>query len=521
MNPSGPESYEDLVSALLEGDLDDRSAAALESLLREDPARAQALIAHLDFADRFEQALIPNRSVGAFLNGLETRFHAEATADEFLDDLLPRLREIDQREAAKIIPFPTRRAWTIGISTLGAAAAALALFALINGRSGDGPQGQGVAKLAQTSSDIVWSKPEGQPEGIEWEVGSSIPAGASIRLEAGTARFDLANGSVITLEGPADFQMESPSQARLLKGNVVASVSPEDAPFTIRTAGMDYQVDGSTTAVRTLDGDKLEAAVLSGSGSATATAQNGNGAKDAIGPNEALLTHAPDGLKELVPIDPEIYRSHFNLLAGITGHSSEVTVEMPQGDGLPASVSPVVIALERENIESKSPLPVDLTPSKPLPLAHARNLSLPNRPEVEAGKMLRSYVVDVGGLSAKPAPGGYIEASIQFDKPILGIAATPDTLAPTSAMVGQSLPKGSIAGLTDADALTISDDGRTLKLRIKEGDHAALASFRVFVQEREIALPSLSSGAFATPRPQTEDKPDLTGNNVPQDPRQP
>jgi anti-sigma factor RsiW len=101
MNPSGPESYEDLVSALLEGDLDEPSAAVLESLLREDPARAQALLADLDFADRFEQALIPNRSVGAFLNGLETRFHAEAPADVFLDDVTVSRHHADIRRGAQ------------------------------------------------------------------------------------------------------------------------------------------------------------------------------------------------------------------------------------------------------------------------------------------------------------------------------------------------------------------------------------------------------------------------------------
>jgi len=116
--------------------------------------------------------------MAAFLNGLETRFHAEATADEFLEDLLPRLREVDQREAAKIVRFPV--GWAIGLSAAAAAAVA-ALFAS-PGDPGGSPVASGVARLAQTSSDIVWATPAGQPAGIEWEVGSSIPAGTSIRL---------------------------------------------------------------------------------------------------------------------------------------------------------------------------------------------------------------------------------------------------------------------------------------------------------------------------------------------------
>ena len=118
-------------------------------------------------------------------------------------------------------------------------------------------------------------------------------------------------------------------------------------------------------------------------------------------------------------------------------------------------------------------------------------------------------------LSTEPTGSGYLDAFIEFDKPILGIAATPATLNPSDAVVGQPMPTGTRSGLSDSDTLAISEDGRTLRLRLKEGQRDALASFRVFVQDREIALPSLSEGAFATPRVNNEQKPDLTGKNLP------
>jgi len=508
MNPSEPDHFAELSTAFIEGDLDATSAARLEELLRENPERTQAFRENLDFADRLEQSLMPNRSVPAFLNGLETRFHAEATADEFLEDLLPRLREVDQRQASKIIRFPVR--WALGLS----AAAAVAVAALVVFRAGPGgsPGASGVARLAQTSTDIVWSKPAGQPAGIEWEVGSSIPAGTSIRLESGIARFDLANGSVITLEGPADIQLESTSEARLVRGNVLASVAPDDEPFTIRASGMEYQVEGSTTGVRTLEGDKLEASVLSVSGSATAVSQVGNGSKDEIGPNEALVTHSQDGLKELVPIDPNTYRGHLNLLAGITRHSDDVTVEVADATE-PARQAPVMVALEKENIESKTPVRVDITPGTPLPLGQARNLALSNHPEMAPGKRLRSYVVEVGSVTSTPAGSGYVDSFIEFDKPIAGIAATPETLGASNAVAGGNLAKGTTPGLPESDNLEISKDGRTLRLRIKEGERLALSSFRVFVHEPEIISPGHREGVWAAPRVNSEEKPDLTGKN--------
>jgi len=52
-----------------------------------------------------------------------------------------------------------------------------------------------------------------------------------------------------------------------------------------------------------------------------------------------------------------------------------------------------------------------------------------------------------------------------------------------------------------------------LRLHIKEGERTALSSFRVFVQEPEITLPSQREGAWAAPRVTPEEKPDLTGKD--------
>ena len=520
MNSSIPDSAKDLISAFIEGDLDETGSIQLAEWLGEDPANSRAFRAELAFADLLEQSLIPHRQLPAFLNGLETRFHAIATADEFLEDLLPRLREVDERQGTpsdaticapeKIVHFPG--AWVTGLSIAAAAAVAVVAFLFFGPRQPGDSSIPAVAKLAQTSADIVWSKPDGQSP-IEWQLGSPIPAGASIRLESGTARFDLADGGVLTLEGPADVQLESSSEARLVKGNVLASVAPGDAPLTIRAPGMEYKVDGSTTGVRTLDGDKLEAAVLSETGKVTAVAESGKGAQEAIGPKEAMVTHAQDGLKELVPIDPGAYRNHLNLLAGITNHSEGVAVEMsrPFETG---SAAPVVIALEKEGIDTKTPLRVDMTPAQPLPLSHARGLPVSSRPAMEVGKKLRSYVVDVAELPAQDNAAGYTEAFIQFDKPIAGISATSATLETSDTVVGVQPESGAVRGLPESDAVAISEDGRTLRIRLKAGERDALASFRVFVQDREISLPTANSGAaWAAPGVRTDEKPDLTGKD--------
>jgi len=486
--------FRDLAAVFLEGDLDEVGLARLEVLLREAPQRVRVLREELAFADLLAQSLTPHRSFQAFLDGLETRFHAEATADAFLADLLPRLREVDQRAAAtKVVRFPV--AWTVGLS----AAAAVVLAGVIAFRPGQHSDAPGIAHLGQTSQDIVWARDDQHPGAIEWKPGTAIPAGTSIRLESGTARIDLPNGNVLTVEGPADFLLHSSSEGSLHHGNLMATVAGENAPFTVRASDMEFRVagEGAATGIRTLERNGLEAAMLSGTGSLTAGPSGTGGQENAIRPNEALVTRPQDGLRETIPVDPAAYRSHFDLLAGVSEHSDSVSVDLPELSSPLPHRTPVVVSLEPERMAPDRPVSVDVTPEEPLPLAHARTLPVERRPDIAPGQKLRSYVVEVSPL--EPAASGVFDAFVRFDQPILGIAATPDTLG------------GAVTGLAEADSLSIGEDGRTLHLRLRTADRDALSRFRVYVREPAIILPSGPDRAWATPPTDREEKPDLSG----------
>ncbi len=501
-SPSGPDPARDLFGAFVDGELDAQKTARLEALLRSHPDQAEILREELAFADLCGQVLAPHRSFQAFLDGLETRFHAEATADEFLADLLPRLREVDRKQTKRIVRFPV--AWATGL----AAAAALAVTgAVLFQGTRPGPDSS-IAKLAQTSPDIVWAPAEDDSSLIEWKTGSPIPAGSSFRLQSGTARIELPNGNVLSVEGPAEFRLDSESEGSLHHGNLLATVGQESKPFTVRTPDMEFEVAGSTTGIRTLDRDGLEAAVLSDVGSVTAGSTTDD-RRDAIGPREALVNRPQDGFREIVPVDLTAYSSHLNLLAGVVSHSKSVSVEIPHLTTPAPGPSPLTVTLERDGVESGSGLSVDFTPAEPLPLAHARTLPVQRRPDIAPGMRLRSYSVDTSSLVAPEASAGYVEAFIEFDQPILGIAATPDTLLPADRMLGAS---GAVShGLSDADLVSVSADGRTLHLRLKADGRTELPNFRVFVQAREIALPTSPDRAWAAPPVNREEKPDLSG----------
>lgn len=125
------ERYQELLSELIDGDLSASQTEELTELLGNDPRRLEEARSELAFADLLEQSLNPERSFSAFLDGLETRVRAEKTSEEFIAELLPKLKEVDDLAAdSKIIKFPGYRkaAWSTGIAA--AAAIVVGIFVI-------------------------------------------------------------------------------------------------------------------------------------------------------------------------------------------------------------------------------------------------------------------------------------------------------------------------------------------------------------------------------------------------------
>tara|TARA_R110002096_G_scaffold159011_4_gene324609 strand:+ start:14976 stop:15929 length:954 start_codon:yes stop_codon:yes gene_type:complete len=151
------ERYQELLSELVDGDLSPSQTDEFAELLTQDPVRVQKAKSELAFVDLLEQSLNPERSFSAFLDGLETRVRAQETSEEFIAELIPKLKEADDKiNGSKIITFPGSRkiAWSAGI----AAAAAIIVAVYV-------------------APDFFNSSESNQPlvatDAMEWESGDS------------------------------------------------------------------------------------------------------------------------------------------------------------------------------------------------------------------------------------------------------------------------------------------------------------------------------------------------------------
>ncbi|MEM1296570.1 MAG: hypothetical protein AAGH89_14480 [Verrucomicrobiota bacterium] len=186
------ERYQELLSEMIDGDLSASQTEELSELLSQDPVRICEARSKLELVDLLEQNLNPERSFPAFLNGLETRVRAQETSEEFIAELLPKLKAADENaKSAKVIAFPAGRmvAWSAGIAA--AAAIVVAFYVLpdaFQGKDSDGSIAIG--------------------DGVEWEANdpdkpeSTLAANPSLKLPVLDGQNDLnASGKVVIGSG--------------------------------------------------------------------------------------------------------------------------------------------------------------------------------------------------------------------------------------------------------------------------------------------------------------------------------
>ncbi|MBI5802488.1 MAG: FecR domain-containing protein [Verrucomicrobia bacterium] len=89
----------------------------------------------------------------------------------------------------------------------------------------------GIALLASTA-DAVWINPTESRQ-----AGQTLPPGW-LRLASGAVQIEFARGARVVLEGPAEFQLISESNAELRSGRMRAHVPEPAKGFTITTPGM-------------------------------------------------------------------------------------------------------------------------------------------------------------------------------------------------------------------------------------------------------------------------------------------
>jgi hypothetical protein len=202
------EPFESLALRYLEDGVSPQQFAALAAMLRDDPR---------------------NRDVFNTLC-----LHARVIADQ----LAPTLR--DELPAAPIAPrsrwrgMVVRHAKPFAIAAtfvllIGAAVSALVISAAQRSAA-TRPLGPAIASLVD-ATDAVW-----EPSDVPTSVGSQLGSGF-LRLRSGSAVVAFVSGAEVTLQGPAEFGLNSAKRGFLKHGRIAAYVPAAARGFTIAAPG--------------------------------------------------------------------------------------------------------------------------------------------------------------------------------------------------------------------------------------------------------------------------------------------
>jgi hypothetical protein len=109
-----------------------------------------------------------------------------------------------------------------------------------------------------------------QAPGAEWDENGLAPrAGAPLlpgwlRLKSGFAHLEFYSGATVILEGPAEFQLISRTEAYCAQGKLRATVPPQAQGFTIRSPKLDLVDRGTEFGLQVGAGGKTEVHVFQG-----------------------------------------------------------------------------------------------------------------------------------------------------------------------------------------------------------------------------------------------------------------
>lgn len=310
-------------------------------------------------------------------------------------------------------------------------------------------------------ADAQWA------DGDALAVGDRVSAGA-VQLEVGIVHLQFDSGVGVTLEGPAHFEVTSSEVTRLQSGVLTATVPPGAEGFRVDTPsaqvvdlgtafGIDQRADGTSTV-----------SVFDGEVEIVRTEESG---KRLLIEGESVELDV-DGSISDVKFASQPFEKLWPTASGIAGSTGAFRFAPPWPRRLSQIQSDTEIIVLPEGYARKlgSPCPLDMTDSER------------SKSSIPTGRRVRSYLLQfnpvdpTGQEAASKEPGSRmrrIEGSITFDRPVIGMIVSSETLNVTDELF--SLRRGPVRpfkrGLElsqprTADAVSLSEDRHTLTLEL-------------------------------------------------------
>ncbi len=217
---------------------------------------------------------------------------------------LPEPQPVPARlpEPIKIVPGKRNVGLYVSLATV----AALAIFAICLEFLPQKETGRQVATLTDTVR-ARWAKGNYQVhDGMRLKTAS-----APFTLEQGYAQLLFDNQTVVTLEGPAEFQILTNNQIQLNYGRLYASVPPQAYGFTVNTEFSKVIDLGTEFGVHERRDGHTEVHVIKGKTNLVASNQGNNVSMEINAGNGRSFRHA-DGIIEEVPCKTDLFARHID-----------------------------------------------------------------------------------------------------------------------------------------------------------------------------------------------------------------
>ena len=292
----------------------------------------------------------------------------------------------------------------------------------------------------------------GQRLGAQW-----------IELKSGFVRLEFDSGVLVTLQGPARYEILSADRTRLSSGRLTATVPPGAEGFRVDTPTAEVTDLGTAFGVELDESGASQVIVFEGE---VAVAEPGSSESKLLREGEALRIERGKGLAT-VAFDEKPFEKLFPIQSGIAGSTGAFRLIAPwRRFRFASSDEFIFIRPEGHRIQLVEPLRVNI--SEPGHYVFEEQLTPTDLP---TGQRVRSVLLHHQPESARVANVKRLTGSITFERPILGVIVLHEELiasagrfSPLPAGEGHPRREIDLNGRPVGDAITLSEDRRTLTL---------------------------------------------------------
>jgi hypothetical protein len=322
-------------------------------------------------------------------------------------------------------------------------------------------------------------------------VGNLIGIGV-LELEVGIVRLDFTNGAMVTLQGPATFEIIDGERTRLDSGILTASIPESAVGFEVFTPAMDVVDLGTAFGVSVGTDGETDVCVFEGE--VEVSLAESEDVPQLVREGSAVRSRPEADSIDSVYYATERFEDAWPVTSGVLQATGLMKFVSPGPNFVPGRYEDsehILVFPERSHVVLESDIDVNVTE----PGQYARVRRQDKRP-IAAGQAVRSYLLQlnpIGEFTREESDGARVIGQITIDRPILGLIGRTTLLTRTDELLGHPLgnygkarrgiepPRPEDLSDSGRDFVTLSLDRHTLSLDLSAS--SAVDQIRVIVAE--------------------------------------